>query len=268
MKKKIVIISLILILYQILYPIVGNALTEKQSEYKKTSSSFFSDDITYEWEYFPDKDVMPYGVLTPSNASKMEKVPMILWLHGNNTITENQLKEYGIVSQIMKWSNTKTLQPFCAYVLCPHIPQKDADGYWRGAGTAKNVETILKNFIEEHNVDTNNIVIMGSSGGTFGVQYYASSQGFPEYFSKAVILSGYYFYSGSIDIPTKAFAGYTPYGEDPRVAKYLYDFGTSFGNENCHFVEGGHSDLSIFSHDDGFFMGLDKVKSECGIARQ
>ena len=274
MKKRIVIINLILILYQILYPIIGNAFIEEKEttsyaakiEYKKASNSIFSDDITYTWEYFEDEDVMPYGVLTPSNANSMEKIPMILWLHGNNTISSGALYAYSMMPIFDKWAKEKTLQPFSAYVLCPHIPIKDADRYWDSE--SKNVKTLLDNFIAEHNVDTNNIAIIGSSGGTFGVQYYTSSNGFPQYFSKAIIISGYYCYYGSCSVPTKAFSGYTSYGEDKRVSNYLRDgFAQSLGESNCYYVNGGHSDMSIFSRDDGYFMGLDDEESECGIER-
>lgn len=274
MKKKIAIINLILILYQILYPIIGDAFIEEkettsysaQIEYKKASNSIFGYNITYNWEYFEDEDVMPYGVLTPSNANNMEKVPMILWLHGNNTISSGDLYGYSMMPIFDKWSKDKTLQPFCAYVLCPHIPIKDADRYWQS--NFENVKTLLENFIAEHNVDTNNIAIVGSSGGTFGVQCYTSSESLAKYFSKAVIISGYYAYCGAPLVPTKAFAGYAGNGEDPRVARALSGvFAQLLGSENCYYVDGGHSDMSIFYRDDGYLLGINDDEVDCGIER-
>lgn len=215
MKKRIVIINLILILYQIIYPIIGNAFIEEKEitsyaakiEYKKASKSIFSDDITYTWEYFEDEDVMPYGVLTPSNANNMEKVPMIVWLHGSNIMSSGELYAYNVMPIFEKWAKDKTLQPFCAYVLCPHLRMERANVGWRQGNTKENVKTVLENFIAEHNVDTNNIAIVGNSSGSFGLQTYISSNDLSQYFSKALIISGAYYYAGNYSVPTKAFAG-------------------------------------------------------------
>ena len=272
MKKRIVIINLILILYQIIYPIIGNAFIEEKEitsyaakiEYKKASKSIFSDDITYTWEYFEDEDVMPYGVLTPSNANNMEKVPMIVWLHGSNIMSSGELYAYSMMPLFGKWSKDKTLQPFCAYVLCPHIPIKNSEIYWQT--NTENVKTILDNFIAEHNVDTSNIAIVGTSGGTFGVQCYTSSQRLHKYFSKAIIISGYYTYYGSSSVPTKAFAASS--SEHAPVTKTLINgFPGMIGEENCYFAGDGHSDMGIFNNDTGYFTAINGEDVEIGIER-
>lgn len=165
--------------------------------------SIFDPNITFSWDYVgpEETDTMPYGLLTPSNVDKMIKanikVPMIVYLHGASSARNDggtMLKNNGIPKAIL--TNT-SLEGFGAYILCPHI--FNSNGTW----PQEEIKELLDYFIKEYNVDEQNIAIMGHSLGAISAATLASQM--PDYFCKAVILSGAY--APKLSIPVLWYVG-------------------------------------------------------------
>ena len=214
---------------------------------KLQNASFWDSDITWTWDYFDESGgIMAYGLLTPSNAEELEVLPAIVWLHGADGATdlEGGLRGAGLPEALLDdWSN-KGLEGFSAYVICPRIFNP------RGQWSAGSVANLLDYFISQHNVDTNNIVIMGHSLGANSALILAKQM--PEYFSKAVICSGDY--AGQIpSIPTKWYVG-TMDAENCKKGGYLAE--SRLGKENVCWLSSSHDTPGIaLFQDNGSFVG-------------
>jgi hypothetical protein len=80
--------------------------------------------------------------------------------------------------------------------------------------------------------------------GGDGAMYMACE--LPNYFSKLVVLSGYWSSPNleKIVIPTRGYVGTIQHGEDCRSVYYMtYDFATIFGKENLFIVEVSHGEV-------------------------
>lgn len=180
MKKKTIITFLItvIILLIILMPKTVHAAEE---------DLLFSDDITWEWEYFSEEetDTMAYGIMIPSNADKFEEIPMIVTLHGwgGYAPSEEDIRTSGLPRLFTEWE----LENFSAYILCPRNPRRDCK--FNVTEIINKVQDLIDYVIEEYNVDADNIIIHGESRGGTGALALASA--LPDYFSKCVAASAY-----------------------------------------------------------------------------
>lgn len=230
-----------------------NTTTQKQSAPAKTSkkSTELFDRNTKLSIKKVTKGSMPYLLIGPENVDPNEKLPVLVYLHGlyqkgsNPDLLES--KEYDPAVIMKKWN----LKNFRGYVLCPQLP---TGGSWCRKNTEKSVRNLLNEFESTHNVDKDNISLIGFSLGGAGALYMANEMS--DVFKKAVTLSPYEpgNLGSKMKIPTKAFAG----GKDDNRANGPIKMTTGklkniLGAENCKIVPGkGHSQLppSVFCTDE------------------
>lgn len=206
--------------------------------------------IKFESEYICNDGVMPYALYTPSTIDESKKTPLIVWLHGSGEVgvEEERFFNSGLLKTMNKWRR----QGFNAYVICPHLSGDYNTGRWNKESTRDNLRELLDKFIEEHNIDTDRIIVVGHSLGGQGALYMAHE--LPGYFSRCVVLSGY---NPGIDIteikiPTIGFVGTKNAGEDEGSISYMKKyFMEVFGDENTFFFETSHSGVpnAVFSFD-------------------
>ena len=213
-------------------------------------SGFFDPNITFtnpsDSYYEGEGAIMPYSLYKPSTVKTGEKIPMIVYLHGvgGKGASKSDFLTGGIHSVISNWS--KEGKGFKAYILCPHmtgdwIPDAHT---WKNPQAKAQIVALLDKVIQKYNVDTNNIIISGHSLGGQGALYMAHQ--LPNYFSKAVVFSGY---SPSIDedeikIPTIGFVGTEDAGEAPGSINYMInDFEPVFGTQNMVTLKTAHGSV-------------------------
>lgn len=202
-------------------------------------ATYFDAEITYTSEYFSSGTIMNHLLFTPSTANDGEKKPLIVWLHGSGELSthENTFRDSGLLKVMSEWQS----EGFDAYILCPHLAGAWNTRVWNAEKTKNNLENLLVMFIEEYNIDTDNIVVIGHSLGGQGALYMAHE--LDEYFSKCVVLSGY---SSGIDnseitIPTIGFVGTRACGEDKNSINYMENyFVPVFGEENYFSLDTSH----------------------------
>lgn len=234
MKKKIIITLYITIAMLVLSLLIPNSTKAAKN------ASFYSEDITWEWNYYEEGETMAYGFFTPSTAKDLEFLPMIVYLHGSGqtAVSESSLRSAGLPGALEKWN----LENFSAYVLCPHLCEWD--GSWTTSNSANNVKKLINKFIEEHNVDEENIVVCGESRGGTGALGLAYQ--LPDYFSKCVAFSAFYSGPFNTSIDTICYCSYT--ADDAR--KYANSWRTAFGEENVFEVGGGHGSVGYSASTD------------------
>ena len=215
-------------------PIIAEATTE----------NLFGPDITF--ESIEKKDsFMPYVLYKPSTANESDSLPLILWLHGLGERGHGNLKDFKTrgLPPLFEGDNWE-LEGFNAYILCPQT-----GGYWNSGGEKENIKNLLEEIIEEYNINRNQIVISGHSMGGRGTLYMAHQ--LPEYFAKAVVLSGYPTDNGTcypsvdiseINIPVRGYVGKG--GEDYASISYMRNkFAPTFGIENTFEIEAYHGQV-------------------------
>ena len=176
---------------------------------------------------------MPYLLIRPENVNPNEKLPVLVYLHGlyqrgsNPDLLES--KEYDPAVIMKKWN----LKNFRGYIICPQLP---SGGSWCRKQTEKSVRNVLKEFQSTHNVDKDNISLIGFSLGGAGALYLANEMS--DVFKKAVTLSPYEpgNLGQSMKIPTKAFAG----GNDDTTPRNMTNgkLKRILGAENCKIIPG------------------------------
>lgn len=199
-------------------------------------------DITFSYEYISAKDVMPYGLFTPSTVDGNKKTPLIVWLHGSG---ERDVGKATFINRgLPNVLNTWTLKGFDAYVLCPQLKGKWNCDTWCCSESKEHLQTLIDKFISEHNIDTEKIIIAGHSLGAQGALYMAYK--LPDYFSKLAVFSGYQTYVdiSEINIPTIGYVGMVRYGEAEASFEYMTgNFKSAFGEENTFCLPTSHGRL-------------------------
>lgn len=224
-KKSIIIILIIIMIINTLMPITAQATGN--------NNGIFDENITFSTEYFEagesQEGLMAYGVLTPSTAKSSDSVPLIVWIHGDSEVGCRGDKFMGIgsysnlsISENMfsRVIRDSRLEKFNAYVLCPHATNPDLK--WIEYDWVKPVSTLIDYFVKQKgNVDTNNIVIVGFSGGSTGAtRMVVNTDQMPYNFSKLVVMSGSA-WTGyeNINIPTRGYAGKSDFNN--RVTRHV-----------------------------------------------
>ena len=221
---------------------------------KLQNSSFWDSDITWTWNYSGESGgIMAYGLLTPSNADDFEALPLIVYFHGLGAANDSRLlKSDGIAGMLQddRWSNTG-LEGFSAYVLCPHLTNFNPQMQWANTWTPGKVSRLLDYFISQHNVDTNNIVMVGFSLGSSPAWDLQKSMS--NYFSKSVICSGFDSHGSKPSLPTLWYVGsgdLKDYIDAGHAAEKV------LGEENVCWLNTGHGTVgSAMTQDDGSFVG-------------
>lgn len=203
---------------------------------EETSIDYFNKDTEFEFEYVHSDD---YTSLSYSFISPVEKpdypMPLIVFLHGQGEVG---LGEPGFTTRsLARILSDWPLEHFNAYVICPSL----RSGGWAGPYLKNQMQKTLDIFIENHNVDTNKIIICGHSLGGIGTQYMAYE--LQDYFSAQVIVSGYNVATdiSQITIPTRAYVGQKTYGEDANSENYtMTRLKDVFGEEAIYSLQTGH----------------------------
>ena len=179
-----------------------------------SGDNLFDENITYTSKYYEAANgIMPYALITPSTAtSNSSSIPLIVWLHGDGEIGVNGTTFMGTYDERLfpRVVNDSELLKFNAYILCPH---SKTSKWWQNLENGiNNLGTLLEYIVEDlGNVDTNNIVLVGHSGGAVGSTYMAANMDkLPYKFSKLVLMSGAdvgYSYESDINIPTRGYYG-------------------------------------------------------------
>lgn len=203
---------------------------------------YFDESIEFSSEYISDGEVMPYALYTPSTLDETKKTPLIVWLHGSGEVgvTEGVFWDRGLPKTMNEW----VLEGFNAYIICPHLAGNWNTGRWNKDTTKNNLQALLDKFMMEHNIDTEQVIVVGHSLGGQGALYMAHE--LPEYFSKCVVLSGYN--SGvdisEISIPTIGFVGTREAGEDGTSVNYMVgSMADAFGADKVISLQSSHGNL-------------------------
>jgi len=200
------------------------------------------------------KGSMPYLLIGPEKVDPNEKLPVLVSLHGlyqkgsNPDLLES--KEYDPAVIMKKWN----LKNFRGYILCPQLSAGKSG--WCNKNNEQKLRTLLKEFESTHNVDKDNISLMGFSLGGAGALYFANEMS--DVFKKAVTLSPYE--PGNLGkkmkIPTKAFAG----SRDDTTPRNMTNgkLKSILGADNCKIIAGkGHSQVP------GAVLRTDSDKNGC-----
>jgi len=209
------------------------SLISKTGEYE----DIFGKNISYIEGYEDATDVMPYTYLKPTKTDGKSK-PLIVWLHGGGARQVNTYKDsnYNLTHVISE----SDLSNFDAYVISPVLTS--SSDVWYEQDSVDKLSKLLDKFIAENNVDRNNIVICGGSAGGQGTLYMAKNM--TDYFSQAVVLSGYGVQGISgkdIEIPIK---GYVGKWDDGNSIKYMNRLASEIGEDKVTYVsEASHGKL-------------------------
>ena len=221
----------------------------EETDVAETESIVFDKNITFTCEYISNETHLPYALYIPSSASNGESIPFIVWLHGSGEIGvgKNAFLNSGLLKVLNEWK----LDGFNAYVLCPHLSGPLNSGNWCSA--TDNIQSLLDMVVENYNVNTKQIILVGHSMGGYGAIHTACN--LPEYFSKLVVLSGYQCKANLYDvtIPTVGYVGTSRAGEDVRSVKFMTtSFVLAFGEENTFILESSHGNLpkAVFNLDE------------------
>lgn len=193
---------------------------------------------------FNDRSTMRYALYSPEGGSKTSNVPLIVWLHGSGEVnaSESTFKSSGLLAVLNNWS----LDGFNAYVLCPI-----STGSW--ANARSSLYDLINKIVQEKNINTNKIILVGHSMGAIGV--FSIANGNVNYFSSYVVLSGY---NSGVDLNQfknsniKIYVGHPSYGEDST--SYNYTMGTLnnvFGASRIEVLNTSHGGLpkTVFNLD-------------------
>lgn len=209
---------------------------------EQKATFFSSNEMEYSIEYMAGGEVMPYALYKLTTGDFEEKMPLIVWLHGSGEInsSEKAFLNAGLPKVLNNWQG----EGFNAYVVCPHLRGDWNTGRWNTEEAKENLQKLLEKFIAEHNVDTDNIIIIGHSLGGQGSLYMAHE--LSTYFSRCVVLSGYWpgTENSEIAIPAVGYVGTTSAGEDESSINYMQTyFEPVFGTENFFSIQASHGDV-------------------------
>lgn len=218
--------------------------------------NMFDENITFRINHIISPNKMPYTLISPMENGKViddKPLPLIVWLHGSGekSVEPAVFLNNGLPPVFQNW----TLDGFRAYIICPQLDGKYNPGAWYIEQSATNLNNLLTDFIAEHNIDTNHIVIMGHSLGGQGALYMAhhfNGDKYPALFEKCVTLSPYSPVRSADDpvdikeikIPVRAYVGMHNTGEDLTSVRYaLGTLAPVIGEKSVISLPTGHGDL-------------------------
>lgn len=160
----------------------------KKEESEKVDLTKYDDKdySTGTFKYIDKTSSLPgYGIYVPDNAGSTP-LPLIVWLHGSGEVGTNTsgFLNSGLLGVVSNWSTTG-LKNIGAIIIAPKLTRGD----WTTTEASTNVKNLIDETINEQNINTKKIVLMGHSLGGIGVVHVGYTN--KEYFSALVILSGY-----------------------------------------------------------------------------
>ena len=143
----------------------------------------------YNWDEVVGQTKLKYGVISPNEIDPNKKMPLLIYLHGTGHEQGGlDLMEQRVFGEI--FSNYKQ-EDFNGYVLCPNL----TSGTWQSEDSARAIEEVISNFAKTHNIDEDNIALVGHSFGGSGALFMANSETFngsgKYQLKKAAALTGY-----------------------------------------------------------------------------
>lgn len=208
----------------------------------ETKPEILVEDISFEFNYIDDGEVMPYALVSPSVVDEDTQIPLIVWLHKRDEqhLSEEDFLHKGLSGIMDNWN----LEKFNAYIICPQMKNDYYSTSWCVPEVETNLANLLDKFISEYNVDENKIIIAGSGLGGQGTIH--MSVKLADYFSRAVVFSSYPTTTvkcSNIGIHTMGYVGVSNLGESPSIINFMRN---SFSPEKlCHFkiIDASHNDL-------------------------
>lgn len=141
---------------------------------------------------------------------------MIVWLHGSGERNKG-LGAIEIAGGLPKLLATGTFsnkfEGFNAYVLAPNLKRDN----WSDIGA--ELYSLINEVVDSKKINKNKIVIIGHSLGADGAIYMANT--YTDYFSAAVILSGYGGSLNNIKAKNLPIRGYTSNSDSENTRKYM-----------------------------------------------
>ena len=119
------------------------------------NDKIFDKNITYTEEYVYKSNGVSYVLHTPSTATKYDKIPLIIWLHGSGSRgkTAKHFSKYETMGALIEeWK----LDNFNAYILSPHI-SKETTSSWGSGNIKEKFYVILNEILQTKNIDTNKL---------------------------------------------------------------------------------------------------------------
>lgn len=233
---------------------ITEPVIEEPTESPFKEYEYFSEDVYYDFEYIANGEVIPHVFFQPSTAQDYEKLPLILWLHGSGQKNSDvaSMEWSGLSKAMVAW-DFMHLEGMNAYILAPHLVQGDFwSPYWCCESAAEDITDLLNYYIENYNIDPNQIAVSGHSLGGQGAVY--MPQVLPDTFCAMAPLSIYNpcIELTNTEIPAWCFQGEVAHGEAKISCDYAYDkFAKAYGKENVTSLPVGHGALpmAVFSMD-------------------
>ena len=156
-----------------------------------TTPEFPTPNSPFIYQYWEQKDLVPFAIFEPASGDTSQKLPLIISLHGSAEVGKDRefMEGQHLTKVFREWEYTK-LEPIEAYIVCPHINKNVPFNRW---GTPQGADAIFKlidHLKKNYNIDENRIILEGHSMGGQGAIYIAADD--RACFSKLVIVSGEY----------------------------------------------------------------------------
>lgn len=217
---------------------------------KLSAAEIFNKDIVIAAKYVEHPGVMPYVLVKPSSVDDSVEMPVIVWLHGANDqwLSQEEFINKGPSEILLNWDLTN----FNGYIVCPQMKGDFYSDSWCNEFTQNNLEDLLEDIMRKRNIDRDRIYVIGSGLGGQGAIYMAVNMS--EYFSRAVVLSGYpsNVSCSDIKIPVKGFVGTERKGEDVQAINFMKQtFAPQVGEKNLTIIEASQFTLprEVFCRD-------------------
>ena len=214
-----------------------------------TSPGFATPNAPFIYQYRDGPDLIPYAVFEPV-AAENSPLPLIISLHGSLEVGKDRafMEQQHLTKVFREWEYTG-LDPFDAYVVCPHLSKKVPFKTWGQKEAAEEIFRLIAYFKENYDIDENKIILEGHSMGGQGALYIAADD--RACFSKLVVVSGY---DAGIDynriqIPVRGCCGGKgPTG--PMDSPHIYNFMNGsfrqyFGEDSVYEGPYTHDDVAI-----------------------
>lgn len=131
--------------------------------------------------------MMPYRLFIPTGYDQAKKYPLVLWLHGANSVGNDNRKQISQASTIGThiWTRPENQAKYPVFVLAPQCPSGKS---WNTPGELDMVLEILAAVQKEFSIDPQRLYIAGQSMGGYGTWELVSRR--PNLFAAAIPLCG------------------------------------------------------------------------------
>lgn len=194
-------------------------------------------------------DLTPYNFLQPVRNETIEKYPLVVFLHGAGERGNDNNAQLTHIAPIFLQDSIRKKYP--SYVLFPQCPENKTwspvdvvNGEWlplenaEATGPMKRLITIIDEFIETHDVDTNRIYISGLSMGGYGTFDILTRM--PGTFAAALPICGGANLANASNyshVPMKIFHGAKDQAVPVKLSRSIYQVLKAAGNPDLEYIE-------------------------------